>query len=111
MKKMKDPRVQAMFKRSGHNHSSISLTSQDYYELTDKTIGDNGKIYHIFKPNKYSDVQDLYQDKSSIDKTITEFKLVNSTSWIEKNQPLTFEMTRDKCTGRYRLVLKSQFLQ
>ena len=108
---MKDPRVQAMFKRSGHNHSSISLTSQNYYELTDKTIGDNGKIYHIFKPNKYSDVQDLYQDKSSIDKTINEIKLVFSTPRNENYEPLTFEMTRDRCTGRYRLGLKSKFVQ
>ena len=33
-KKMDDPRVQAMFKRSKHNNLSIFIISQDYYELS-----------------------------------------------------------------------------
>ena len=33
---MDDPRVQAMFKRSRHNNSSIFIISQDYYELRKK---------------------------------------------------------------------------
>ena len=47
-KKMNDPRVQAMFKRSRHNNLSIFIISQDYYELPKKTIRANGNIYHIF---------------------------------------------------------------
>ena len=35
-KQMDDPRVQAMFKRSRHNNSSIFIISQDYYELSKK---------------------------------------------------------------------------
>ena len=35
-KEMDDPRVQAMFKRSRHNNLSISIKSQDYYELIKK---------------------------------------------------------------------------
>ena len=35
-KEMDDPRVQAMFKRSGHNIVSIFIISQDYYELSKK---------------------------------------------------------------------------
>ena len=35
-KKMVDRRVQAMFKRSRHNNSSIFIISQDYYELSKK---------------------------------------------------------------------------
>ena len=31
---MDDPGVQAMFKRSRHNISSIFITIQDYYELS-----------------------------------------------------------------------------
>ena len=35
-KEMDDPRVQAMFKRSGHNILSLFIISQDYYELSKK---------------------------------------------------------------------------
>ena len=56
---MNDPEVQALFKRSRHNNLSISIISQDYYELPKRTIRANGKIYHILKPNKFRDVQNL----------------------------------------------------
>ena len=45
---MDDPRVQAMFKRSRHNNLSIFIKSQDYYELSKKTIRCNGNIFHIY---------------------------------------------------------------
>ena len=106
-KKMDDPRVQAMFKRSRHNNLSIFIISQDYYELSKKTIRCNGNIFHIFKPNNFRDVIHLYQDKSSMDMTLNEFKLLTSTCWNEKYQPLTIDMTRDKYMGRYRLGLNS----
>ena len=81
---MEDRRVQTMFKRSRHNNLSIFLTSQDYYELPKKTIRANGNIYHIFKPNNFRDVQNLHQDKTSMDMTIPEFKLLTSICWNEK---------------------------
>ena len=59
-KEMDDPRVQAMFKRSRHNNLSIFKISQDYYELSKKTIRCNGKTFHIFKPNNFRDVLNLY---------------------------------------------------
>ena len=58
-KEMDDPRVQAMFKRSRHNTLSSFIISQDYYELSKKTIRCNGNIYHTFKPNNFRDVQNL----------------------------------------------------
>ena len=58
-KKMNDPRVQAMFKRSRHSSLSIFIISQDYYELPKRTIRANGNIYHIFKTNNFRDVQSL----------------------------------------------------
>ena len=73
-KKMNDPRVQAMFKRSRHNNLSIFSISQYYYELPKRTIRTNGNIYHIFKPNNSRDVQNLYQDKASMDMNVSEFK-------------------------------------
>ena len=109
-KEMEDPRVQAMFKRSRHNNLSILIISQDYYELSKKTIRCNGNIFHIFKPNNFRDVLNLYQDKSSMDMTLNEFKLLTSSCWIEKYQPLTIDMTKDKYTGRYRLGLNSIFV-
>ena len=80
---MNDPRVQAMFKRSRRKNLSIFI-SHDYYELPKRTIRANGNIYHIFKPNNFKDVINIYQDRSSMDKTLNEFKLLTSTCWNEK---------------------------
>ena len=98
---MYDPRVQAMFKRSRHNNLSIFIISQDYYEISKKTIRCNGNIYHIFKPNNFRDVLNIYQDKSSMDMTLNKFKLSTSTCWNEKYQHLANDMTKDNYTGRY----------
>ena len=83
-KEMNDRRVQAMFKRSRHNNLSLSIISQDYHELPTRTIRANGKINHIFKPYKFRDVQNLYQDKASIDMTLNEFKNLTSICWKKK---------------------------
>ena len=109
-KEMDDPRVQAMFKRSRHNNLSIFIISQDYYEMSKKTIRCNGNIYHIFKPNNFRDVINLYQDKASMDMTLNEFRLLTSTCWNKNYQPLTIDMTKDKYQGRYRLGLNSIFV-
>ena len=109
-KEMDDTRVQAMFKRSRHNNLSIFIISQDYYELSKKTIRCNGNIFHIFKPNNFLDVRILYQDKASMDMTLSEFKYLTSTCWNKSFQPLTIDMTKDKYTGRYRLGLNSIFV-
>ena len=74
-----DPRVQAVFKRSRHKNLLIFIISQDYSELPKKTIRANGNISHIFKPNNFRDVLNIYQDKSSMDMTLNEFKLLTST--------------------------------
>ena len=99
-----------MLERSRHNILSIFILSQDYYELSKKTKRCKGNIYHIFKPNIYRDVQNLYQDKASMDMTLNELKLLTSTCWNEKYQPLTIDMTKDKYTGRYRSGLNSMFV-
>ena len=109
-KEMDDPRVQAMFKRSRHNNLSIFIISQDYYELSKKTIRCNGNIYHIFKRNKFRDVINLYQDKASMDMTLNEFKFLTSTCWNKNYQPLIIDMTKNAYDGRYRLGLKSIFV-
>ena len=111
-KEMNDPRVQAMFKRSRHNNISVSIISQEYYELkkNNTPIRCIGNIDHTFKPNNYRAVQNLYQDKTSMDMTPNEFKCLTSTCWNEKHQPFTIDMTKDKSTGRYRLGLISSFV-
>ena len=96
---MNDPRVQAMFKRSRNKNLSIFIISQDYYELPKKTIRADGNIYLIFKPNNFKDVPNLYQNKASVDMTLTEFKYLTKTCWNKKYQPLTIDMTKDKYTG------------
>ena len=45
-----------------------------------------------------------------MDMTLIEFKNLTNFCWNEKYQPLTFDMTKDKYTGRYRLGLKSLFV-
>ena len=109
-KELNDPHVQAMFKRGRHNKVSKFIISQDYYELPKKIIGANGNIYHIFKPNNFRDVQNLYEDKASMDMTLNEFKLLTSTCCNKNYQPLTIDTTRDKDQGRYRLGLNSLFV-
>ena len=107
---MIDPRVQAMFKRSRHSNLSIFIISQEYYELPKRAIRAIGNIFHIFKPNNFLDVRNLYQDKASMDMTLNEFEFLTSTCWNVKYQPLTIDMTKDKYTGRYRLGLNSIFV-
>ena len=68
-----------MFKRSGNKNLSSFVISQDNYELPKSFIKTNGNIYHIFKPNNYRDVHELYQDKTSMDMTLSEFKFLIST--------------------------------
>ena len=106
-KKINNDRIQAIFKRGRHNNLSIFIISQDYYELPERTIQSNGNIYHMFEPNDFRDVQNLYQDKAS---TLNEFKYVTSTCWSKNYQPLTIDMTKDKYHGRYRLGLNSIFV-
>ena len=107
---MNNPRAQAMLKRSRHNNISIFKVSQDYYELPKRTIRANGNIFQIFKPDNFRDVQNLYQDKASMDMTVNEFKYLTSTCWKRIYQPLTIDMTKGKYAGRYRLGLNSIFI-
>ena len=107
---MNDPRVQAMFKTSRHNNLSIFRISQNYYELPKRTIRGKGNIYHIFKPNKFRDVLNIHQDKSSMDMTLKEFKKITSTCWNKKYHSPTIDMTKYNFTGCYRLGLNSLFV-
>ena len=109
-KEINNEKIQAMFKRGSHNNLTIFIISQDYYELPKRTIRCNGNVFHLFKPNNYLDVRNIYQDKASLDMTLDEFKYLTSTCWNKNYQPLTIDMTKDKYTGRYRLVLNSIFV-
>ena len=82
-KKLNNPRVQAMFKRSRHKNLPLFIISHGYYGLPKRTIRAKGNIYHIFKPNNFLDVRIIYQDKSFMDMTLNEFKFLTSTCWIE----------------------------
>ena len=83
------------------------MFSQCYYELPKRTIRANGNIYHIFKPNKFRDVQNLYQDKASMDMTLDEFNYLINACRNGKYQTLPIDMAMDKFTCRYRLGLIS----
>ena len=109
-KEINNEKIQAMFKRGRHNNLSIFIISQDYHELPKRTIRCNGNVFHLFKPNNYLDVRNIYQDKASMDMTLCEFKYLNSICWNKNYQPLTIDMTKDKYTGRYRLGLDSIFV-
>ena len=109
-KKTNDPRVQAMFKRSRHKNFSTFIISQDYYELPKKTIRANGNIYHIFEPNNFRDVLNIYQEGASKDMTLNELNIWRSSCWNEKYQPLTIDVTKDRYQVWYRLGLNSIFV-
>ena len=109
-KEINNEKIQAMFKRGRHNNLSVFIISQDYYELPKRTIRCNGNVFHLFKPNNYFDVRNIYQDKASMDMTLNEFKILTSTCWNKNYQPLTIDMTKDKFTGRYRSGLNSIFV-
>ena len=109
-KEINNEKIQAMFKRGRHNNLSIFIISQDYYELPKRTIRANGNIYHLFKPNIFRDVQNLYQDKASMDMTLNEFKLLTSTCWNKNYLPLTINMSKNAYDGLYRVGLKSIFV-
>ena len=109
-KEINNDKIQAMFKRGRHNNLSLFIIRQDYYELPKRTIRCNGNIFHLFKPNNYLDVRNIYQDKASMDMTLDEFKYLTSTCWNKNYQPLTIDMTKDKYQGRCRLGLNSIFV-
>ena len=104
---MNDPRVQARFKHSRHSIISNFIISQDYYELPKRTNRAIGSICHIFEPNNYRDVRNLYTHKATMDMTNIGYELLTSTCQNEKHQALTIHMTEDKNTGRYRVRIKS----
>ena len=99
-----------MFKRGRQKNLSIFIISQDYYELPKRTIRANGNIYHIFKPNNFLDIRNIYQDKASMDMTLNECKYLTNICWDKKYQPLTIDMTKDKYTWKYRLNLNNIFV-
>ena len=100
---MKDPRVQAMFKRSGHNNLSIFIVSQEYYKIPKRSIRANGSIFHIFRPKNFRDVQRLSQDKVPMAITLNEFNCPTNTCWDKKDQPLANDLSNENVIGRYRL--------
>ena len=60
------------------------MISEEYYNIPKKTIRASGKIDHSFQPNSFRVVQNLYQDKASMDMTLKEIKLLTSTCWDNK---------------------------
>ena len=106
-KEINNDKREAIFKRGRHNNLSFFIISQDYYELPRRTFS---LVYHIFKPNNFRDVQNLYQDKVSMDMTLNEFKLLTSTCWNKNYQPLTIGLAKDRYQGRYGLGLNNVFV-
>ena len=109
-KEINSPKRQAMFERYWRISLSIFMISQNYHELPKRTVWANGNLFHKFKPYVYRDGRNLYQDKTSINMTLDDYKYLTSTCWDKKYQRLTIDMTGDQYTGRYRLGLNSLFV-
>ena len=99
-----------MIKRSHQNNLSLLIISHDNYELPKSSIRCSSYIYHIFKPNTFRDVQNLYHDKASMYMTPNELKFLTSTCGNKKYQPLRIDMSKDKYTGCCRIGLNSLFV-
>ena len=99
-----------MFERSRLNNNSTFVISQEYHEIPTRSIRARVNICLNFKPNNYKFVQNLYQDKSTMDMTLNENNLLNSNCWNKKYQPLTNDMTEDKKSGYFCLELNSLFV-
>ena len=108
--KKNDPRVQALFEQSGQKNLSIFIISQDYYPIPKRNIRVNVNIWHIFKPNNFRDVENLFQDEGSIQMRFKALENLAFTCWNEKDQPLTIDTTKDEYAGRYRPGLSSLFV-
>ena len=71
-KELNDPQVQAMFKQPTHHHlpffQSVEITI-NYH----RTMRINGNTFHIFQPNNFRGVQNLYQHKTFKDMTLKKF--------------------------------------
>ena len=85
-----------MNERSRHNNLSVFIISQDYYNFPKRTIRANGTVHHIFKPNNFLDVRNIYQEEVSMDMPLDELKYLTSTCWRDQYEPLTIDMTKDK---------------
>ena len=83
-KEINNDKIHAIFKRGRHNILYLFIISQDYYELPKRTIRANGNINHIFKPNIFSDVRNIYQNKASMDMTLDEVKYLTYPCWNEQ---------------------------
>ena len=95
-KQINNDKIRAIFKRRRHTNLSIFIIRQDYYELPKSTIKATGSIYHMFKPNIFRVVQNLYQVKAGMDMTLNEFEFLTSICLNEKYHPLTIDMNKDK---------------
>ena len=58
-----------MFIHCRPSDKPIFLTGQDYYDLPKNGIRANRNIYHVFTTNNLREVQNLYQNKASMDMT------------------------------------------
>ena len=80
------------------NDEFIQITipkSADEIEKLNKETKGIILMKNIFKPNSFRVVQNLYQDKTSMDMTLHAGKNLTSTCCNEKDQPLTIEITKD----------------
>ena len=58
-------------------------------------------FFYLFRPNKITDVPNLFQNKASKDMNIIEFRELGCTSRQTKYQPLTIDMSKELYQGKY----------
>ena len=71
----------------------------DYHQLLKRNNRAYENLYHIFKLNNFRDVQNIYQDKASMDISGNKIEYLTYTCWDEKSQLLTIDATKDIYTG------------
>ena len=90
--------------RGRHSNVDCIYLAQNYFKLPRQTIRENANFICIF-PQDQKNVNHIYSDHASTDKSKDEFKALCKTAWSTPHGFLTIDLTSKKFYGKYRCGL------
>lgn len=106
MLEKKQNKCEDYYVRGRHNNVDCFYISQNYFKLPRQTIRENTNFICLFKQDG-KNISHIYNDHSSADMSITDFKKFLNECWKEPFGFATIDLTN---TGKYRKQF-NQFLQ